>query len=218
MKGFSGFASELADHGRRHRLIWAVPAAGIAARRLISASLDRGALAAILGLLATVAVAAAFAELWTSGENSPDSERAGKALLIFFLPYLILPVLGWIATQSVEYFVLTSGHADVEATVRTLMSTELALSKVATLSITIVASFGFARWRRGRGAFESLSAGLRVYAANCLVVVAALAATWAAQELISAGCSQWYAAAAGAGSQTFSLSWLVQDYAIVAVS
>ena len=51
---FGGFAGELADRGLRGRWLWAIPAAGLAARRLIGGVLDggkgRGAASVVAGL------------------------------------------------------------------------------------------------------------------------------------------------------------------------
>ena len=215
--GFGGFAAELAEHGRRRPWIWALPAAGLAARRLIGGILEngaeRGAGSALLGLLITLAVTAAFAEFWIAEKGRPDAGRWSKALLLFLLPYPALLVVGWLSAQSLQFWV-ERGGSGLDAVV----AADLALSKVASLLITILSAFAFARWKRGRGSLEALASGRRVLWKNAVFVVALGAATWIAQELVSVVFSFWHDAAAGASPETFDLARVAQDYLVVAAA
>jgi hypothetical protein len=214
--GFHGFAKELADHARRRPWLLAVPAAGLAGRRLIGAALEGGAASALAGLLVTLAVAASFAELWAAEGEGPDSGRWSKALILFLLPYPALLVLGWLSAETLQLYV--ERFPDAGGGLDAVLAADLALSKIASMSVTLLSALAFARWKRGRGTLESLAAGWRTLLANFLFVAAAGAATWLVQELVTVGFNFWHEAALGASAEAFGLARLAQDYLVVAVS
>src|SRR4051812_29036291 len=93
----TGFADELADHGRRFPWLWIVPLAGIAARELINGVLTRGlrGAGALGAMFLTTFVVAVFAELWIDG-GVIDAGRLFKAIVLFVSPYPALLLIGWI--------------------------------------------------------------------------------------------------------------------------
>lgn len=216
---FGGFAADLADRAMRRPRLWVVPAVGLAARRLILGVMEngsgRGVGSVLAGLLVTLAVTAAFAELWISENGRVDADRAFEAVVLFLLPYPALVVVGWVSTQLLSLFVFMHGDGSGLGAV---VAADLALSKIASMAITLLSALALARWKNGRGAPETLVLGWRALRANIGFVVVAGAATWAAQEALSVAFGFWREAAAGASPESFDLARLAQDYLVTAAS
>ncbi len=216
---FDGFARELAD-GAAKRLwtLWLIPAAGLAARRLIGGVLERGsgpvASSVLLGLLVTLAAAAAFAEVWIGEGGRLDARRLFMALALFLLPYPALALAGWIMARILEQFVLHSQEGGAGLTA--VVAVDLVLSKILSMGITLWSALAFARWRRGQGALETLLAGGRVLRANLAFAAVLGLSTWGAQEALSAVFALGRHAAAGASPEAFALIGVVSDYLMAA--
>ncbi|NNN05425.1 MAG: hypothetical protein HKL90_05955 [Elusimicrobia bacterium] len=205
---FAEFAHELNSHWAERPWLWAVPAAGLAAYRMILVPFlefmaarmghDAWILETGLGwLVMNFAVPAAFAALWTGDELGVNSRRALAAAALFLMPYPALLLYNWVATRALE-ILMVAAWKTVGSTlpVNVFLAAINVVIGTLPLSATIGSALAYMRWKPGLGLLEALGAGWRALRANAGFFAVVVIVTCLAEGTLAAAFSQWRSAGA----------------------
>lgn len=165
------------------RVLWSmtIPDAGP------GGSMGRG----LVGALLTVAVTAAFAELYLGDGKSFDAGRFLVFGLVYAIPYPLLLVFGAVAAPVV-YGLLHSGAP--EAAVYAVLYLTVSTGKLAAYAVGAASSLAVARRPAADGSLRALGAGFKDLKANAGFFFVLLLCAWLLQEALA-----WAARVAGLG-------------------
>lgn len=163
----------------------APPLLGVVAQRVLwsMSAPDAGPGGAYLrgfaGAVLTVAVTAAFAELWLGDGAGLDAGRFADTGLLFLLPYPLLLLVGAASTPLV-YGLLHSGAG--EGLVYGVLYAVVALGKLSAYAFGAASSLAVARRGEAKGIPSALALGFKTLWANAGFFALLLPAAWVLQE------------------------------------